>query len=61
MFDEALRAYSFAPSSEPNLTNPAEVQDVIWGLKAGKAPGPNGISNNERSEAPSAEGFFPSW
>jgi hypothetical protein len=42
---EALQAYSYAPASEPKLTNPTEVQNAIRGLKVGKAPGPNGIPN----------------
>ena len=33
------------PASEPNLTNPEEVQEAIRGLKFGKAPGPNGMPN----------------
>ena len=33
----------FAPASEPNLTNPAEVKDAIQDIKVGKSPGPNGI------------------
>jgi hypothetical protein len=33
------------PASKPKLTNPKEVQDAIRGLKASKAPGPNGIPN----------------
>ena len=37
---EAMRAYSYGPASEPTVTNPTEVQDAIWGLKVGKAPGP---------------------
>ena len=45
MVDVALRAYSFAPASEPKLTNPDEVQEAIWGLKLGKIPGPDGIPN----------------
>jgi len=35
--------HTFAPASEPKLTNPTEVQDAIRGLKVGKAPGPDGI------------------
>ena len=45
MIDEALQAYSFAPASEPNLTNPEEVQNAIRGLMVRKAPGRNGILN----------------
>jgi hypothetical protein len=43
MFDEAMRAYSFASASDPKLTNQTEVQDAIRDLKGGKAPGPDGI------------------
>jgi hypothetical protein len=45
VFNEALRVYYYAPASEPRLTNPSEVQDAIWGLKLGKAPGLGGIPN----------------
>jgi len=45
MVNEAMRTYSFAPASEPKLSNPMEVQDIIQGLKVGMAPGPNGIPN----------------
>ena len=45
MVDEALRAYSFAPLSDPKLTNPTEVKDAIRGLGVRKASGPNGIPN----------------
>jgi hypothetical protein len=38
---EAMQAYSYAPASEPQLTNPAEIQSAIRGLKVGKAPGPD--------------------
>jgi hypothetical protein len=41
---EVLQAYSHAPASEHQLTNPMEVQDAIRGLKVGKAPGSNGLS-----------------
>jgi hypothetical protein len=45
MVNEAMRAYVYAPTSEPKPTSPSEVQHVIMGLKVGKAPGPNGIPN----------------
>jgi hypothetical protein len=45
MVDVGLRSYFMAPASEPNLTNPEEVQKAIRGLKVRKAPGPNGIPN----------------
>jgi len=50
--NEAMRAYSFAPASEPKLTNPTEVQDAIRGLKVGKAPGPDGIPNRALKHLP---------
>jgi hypothetical protein len=43
--NEAMRAYEYAPASEPKLTSPSEVLQAIRGLKVGKAPGPNGIPN----------------
>jgi hypothetical protein len=49
---EALQAYSYAPSSEPQLTNPMEVQDAIRGLKFGKAPVPNGLPNRALKHLP---------
>jgi hypothetical protein len=52
MVGEALQAYSFAPASEPKLTNPAEVQIVIRGLKVSKVPGPNGIPNRALKHLP---------
>jgi hypothetical protein len=50
--DDALQAYSYAPASEPNLTNPMEVQYAIRGLKVGKAPGPNGLPNRALTHLP---------
>jgi hypothetical protein len=43
--DVAMRAYEYAPASEPTLTTPSEVIKAIKGLKVGKAPGPNIIPN----------------
>jgi hypothetical protein len=40
--DVAMRAYEYAPASEPTLTTPSE---IIKGLQVGKAPAPNGIPN----------------
>jgi hypothetical protein len=52
MVDVALRAYSFAPASEPKLTNPVEVEETIRGLELGKAPGPDGIPNRALKHLP---------
>jgi hypothetical protein len=41
--DVAMRAYKYAPASEPTLTTPSEVIKAIKGIKFGKSPGPNGI------------------
>jgi hypothetical protein len=50
--NEAMRAYSFAPASEPKLTKPTEVQDTIRGLKVGKSPGQDGIANRALKHIP---------
>jgi hypothetical protein len=50
--NEATRAYSFVPASEPNLTIPMAVQDAIRGLKVGKTPGPDGIPNRALKHLP---------
>ena len=50
--NETMRAYSFAAASEPKLTNPTEVQDIIRGLKDGKAPGPDSIPNRALKQLP---------
>jgi hypothetical protein len=47
-----MQAYSYAPESEPQLTNTAEVQSAIRGLKVGKAPGPDGIPNRALKHLP---------
>jgi hypothetical protein len=52
MVDVALRAYSYEPTGEPMLTDPAEVQDVIRRLKISKAPGPDGIPNRALKHFP---------
>jgi len=41
----ALRSYLISPASEPNLTNPEEVQEAIRILKVNKVSGPNCIPN----------------
>ena len=48
----AMRAYSYATVSEPMLTNPAEVQVAIRGLKVGMAPGCDGIPNRALKHLP---------
>jgi hypothetical protein len=50
--DKAMRAYEYAPASEPKLTSPSEVQEVIKGLKGGKGPGPNGVPNRALKHLP---------
>jgi hypothetical protein len=45
MVDVTMRAYEYAPASEPTLTTPSGVLKAIKGLKDGMAPGPNGIPN----------------
>jgi len=52
MVKEAMRAYSLAPTSKPELTNPTEVQDTIRGLKVSNAPGPDGIPNRALKHLP---------
>jgi hypothetical protein len=50
--NEAMRAYSYAPASEPQLTNPTEAQDAIRVPKVGKAQGPDGIPNRALKHLP---------
>jgi hypothetical protein len=50
--NETMRTYSYAPASEPQLTNPAEVQTAFRGLKVSKAPGPDGIPNTALKHLP---------
>jgi hypothetical protein len=45
MFDVALRSYFLTSASESKLNDPDEVHESLWGLKVGRALGPNGISN----------------
>jgi len=44
MVDVVLSSYFMTPASEPNLTNPEEVQEAIRFLKVIKAPGLNCIA-----------------
>jgi hypothetical protein len=59
VINEVLRAYSSAPASEDKLTNPTEVQGAIWGLKVGRAAGPNDIPNRVLKHLPLIFFFFP--
>jgi hypothetical protein len=45
LVDVEMRAYEYAPASEPALTTPSEVIKAIKGLKVGKSPGSNVILN----------------
>jgi hypothetical protein len=50
--DVVLESYFQTPASEPNLTNPDEVQAALKGLKLAKAPGPNGVPNRALKHLP---------
>lgn len=52
LIDETVLAYLFTPACTPKLTTPTEVCKAIKGLKAGKAPGPNGIPNRALKSLP---------
>ena len=52
MVDVTLESYLQTPASEPKLTKSDEVLQAIRGLKVGKAPGPNGITNRAISIYP---------
>ena len=52
MVGVALRSYFLPPASEPKLTNPNKVQEVIMGLKFSKAPCRNGIPNRALKRLP---------
>jgi hypothetical protein len=41
-----MRAYDYASASEPKLSNPSEILQAIKGLRVGKAPELNGLSNS---------------
>jgi hypothetical protein len=47
-----MRAYHYAPASEPKYTSLSEVQEAIKGLKAGNAPGPNGVPKKALKHLP---------
>jgi hypothetical protein len=48
----ALESYLQTPASQPMLTGPEDVHSAIRGLKIGKAPGRNGISNRALKHLP---------
>ena len=52
MVDVALGSYFQTPASEPKLTKSDQIHEAIRGLKGGKAPGPNGISNRALKHLP---------
>ena len=52
MIDEASQAYSSASTGETTLTNPAEIQDAIRGLKVGQTPGTKSIPNRDLKHLP---------
>jgi hypothetical protein len=52
MVDVALRFYILTPASEPNLTNPDEIQEAIRSLQVSKAPDPNSIQNRALKHLP---------
>jgi hypothetical protein len=58
MVDEVMQTYSFAPESEPKITNLEEVQDAILGLKVGELPGANDIWNGAVKHLPLIVSFL---
>jgi hypothetical protein len=50
--DVALQAYTSEPASKPMLTDPAEVQHAIRGLKISKVPDPDGVPNRALKHLP---------
>jgi hypothetical protein len=56
--DVALESNFQTLTSEPNLTDPEEILEVIRGLKLGKAPGPNGIPNRALKHLPKPAVYF---
>jgi hypothetical protein len=56
--DEVMRAYEYAPASEPQLTSPSEEQEAINGLQVGKTPGPNGVRNRALSHLTKSHNSF---
>jgi hypothetical protein len=56
--EAALKSYIQAPASDATQINPDEVHNAICGLKAGKAPGPNGIPNRALKHLPQPAVFL---
>jgi hypothetical protein len=52
MVDVTVESYFQTPVSEPKVTDPEEIHEAIGGLKLGKAPGPNGITNRALNHLP---------
>jgi hypothetical protein len=50
--DEVMRAYKYAPVSEPKLTSASEVQEVIKGFKFGNSLGQNSVPNRALRHLP---------
>lgn len=44
-FNEMMRTYKYAPTSDLKLASPSEVRQAIKGISAGKASGPNSFPN----------------
>ena len=55
--DVALRSNFMTPVSEPNLTNPGEVQEAIMGLRVSKAPVPERYPKQRLEASPTASGI----
>jgi len=48
MIKKAMRAYAFAPVSEPQLSIHVQNEEAITCLEVDMAPSPNGVSNTIR-------------
>jgi hypothetical protein len=51
-FNEVMRTYKYAPTSDLKLASPSEVHQAIKGISAGKASGPNSFPNKVLSHPP---------
>lgn len=58
MVNEVMRAYALSPGSESQLTNPADIQNAIQGLKVGKVQPPNSIPNRALKHFPPSVVFL---